>query len=229
MMNRDRHSTIGIVGLMLLVPFFWACGEEPAPPPKPKVVKQKIVAKKAAPQPAPAAAKKQPASASAAKPGAQKAAPVPKTDMSKPSTGAGQTAVELDSGQKAVDDWQPDEGEIIYVRAGKVDPFAPLFRDEPKPKDKEPVFVPKTPLQKMDLDQFKLVAILRSRKMGPRAMVEDTTGKGFVVQPGTYIGNKGGQVVRIEEDRLVVKEPGVDIYGKKIDIERPLTMKKGDI
>jgi Tfp pilus assembly protein PilP len=227
MMNRDRHSIIGIVGLMFLFPLFWACGEEPAPPKQPKVVKQKIVSTQAVPKPAPAPAPK----AATAKPAAAaKPAPMPKTDLSKPvKRPAGQASVEIDAGKQQVDDWSPEEGTLIYVRAGKVDPFAPLFRDEPKKDKKKPEFVPKTPLQKMDLDQFKLVAILRSRKMGPRGLVEDSTGKGFVVQPGTYIGNKGGQVIRIEEDRLIVKEPGEDMYGKEIEVERPLTMKKGDI
>jgi type IV pilus assembly protein PilP len=43
-------------------------------------------------------------------------------------------------------------------------------------------------------------------KMGNKALVEDATGKGYVLAVGTYVGQNDGIVKKILEDRIVVEE-----------------------
>ncbi len=70
-----------------------------------------------------------------------------------------------------------------------------------------------TPLEKLDLSQLKLVAILRAQS-GNRALVEEDSGKGYVIKKGTYIGTHSGKVAKILSDRIIVEEEVEDIYGK---------------
>jgi Tfp pilus assembly protein PilP len=66
---------------------------------------------------------------------------------------------------------------------------------------------PLTPLQKMPLSEVQsgLKAIIWG-EMGSKALVEDATGKGYVVQEGTYVGQNDGIVKRIFADKIVVEE-----------------------
>ena len=89
-------------------------------------------------------------------------------------------------------------------------PFLPLFSDAsaaPKEKKHKKQRNPKelTPLEKVDLSQLKLVATLRAAS-GNKALVEDSTGKGYVVKEGTYIGINSGSIIEITNKSIVVEE-----------------------
>jgi type IV pilus assembly protein PilP len=119
----------------------------------------------------------------------------------------------------------------LYTRKGRVDPFEPFLR-RPEPKDtgdpdSEEIRrrTPQTPLERIALSQLKLTAILRmSPEKGPIAMVEDPTGKGYVVKKGTWIGDQGGQVSEILSDRIIIQEQYKDVFGKiaEREIEKKL-------
>lgn len=109
-----------------------------------------------------------------------------------------------------------------YDPVGKIDPFKPLFSDAPTietttaniPKVvKRKKRIPRTPLERIDLSQLKLVGIVRSSDVD-RALVEEVNGKGYVVKKGTYIGVNAGKVVQILSDRIVVEEEVENILGK---------------
>ena len=117
----------------------------------------------------------------------------------------------------------------VYNPRGKIDPFEPLFRDKPavatgkaRPKKR----VPRTPLEKIDISQLKLVAIIQAGS-GNRALVEESNGKGYVIKPGTYIGTNSGKVVKIEKDKVIVAEEWEDVLGnvtlrnKEIKLPKP--------
>lgn len=116
----------------------------------------------------------------------------------------------------------------VYNPEGKIDPFAPLFRDEPvatpvkKEKEKR---IPVGPLEKVELSQLKLVAVVRAAS-GNRAMVEDASGKGFIVNKGTYIGTHSGRVAKIDKDRLIVEEEHEELTGKISIRNRELKLQK---
>ena len=68
------------------------------------------------------------------------------------------------------------------------------------------ICIPHTPLQKADLSQLKLVGIIRASSRN-RAMVEEASGRGYVIEKGTFIGINCGRVGRILKDRVIVDEP----------------------
>jgi type IV pilus assembly protein PilP len=118
-----------------------------------------------------------------------------------------------------------------YNPKGKVDPFAPLLRDESaavvgaKLKATGDPNRPKTPLEKIDLGQLKLVAIITAQ-VGNRALVEESSGKGYIIKEGTYIGLNSGKVVGIKADKVLVEEEFEDIYGKTITQKKEITLPK---
>jgi len=111
-----------------------------------------------------------------------------------------------------------------YSRKGKIDPFEPLVREKKKTtgkskggatvkKSNRKKRVPRTPLERIDLGQLKLTAIVLA-KSGNRALVEESTGKGYVIAKGTYIGTNAGKVIKIDKYKVVVAEEIEDITGK---------------
>lgn len=97
--------------------------------------------------------------------------------------------------------------EFRYVSAEKRDPFRPFIVLARAPG--EP---PLPPLQRYEIAQLRLVGIVLGGDRS-RAMVEDASGKGYVVSRGTRIGRRNGVVVRIEKDRLIVEEQYKDSAG----------------
>jgi Tfp pilus assembly protein PilP len=109
-----------------------------------------------------------------------------------------------------------DDTDQSYKAISSLDPFAPLIQEEP-PASPEPRKPEKprriiTPLEKMTLNQLKLVAVVMGENL-KIAMVEEASGKGYEVGIGTYMGKNQGQVVDIQFDRIVVKEMAADANG----------------
>jgi len=95
-----------------------------------------------------------------------------------------------------------------YDPTGKPDPFKPFILASAATEE-TPVVVHRqlTPLQKMPLSEIQagLKAIIWGQ-LGSKALVEDATGKGYVVQEGTYVGQHDGIVKKIYQDRIIVEE-----------------------
>lgn len=104
----------------------------------------------------------------------------------------------------------------VYNPTGKTDPFKPLFRDKPalpsagKKKKKR---IPRTPLERVALSQLKLTAIIMAPS-GNRALVQESSGKGYVIKKGTYIGLNSGKVENITKDKVIIAEEVEDSVGK---------------
>ena len=114
-----------------------------------------------------------------------------------------------------------------YDPTGKPDPFAALFSKESTTgvsEDTEPKR-PLTPLEKIDLSQLQLVAVLQAAS-GSRAMVEDATGKGYVLIPGTFVGLNSGVVTEILKDRVIVEEKTRDFLGRESTGKKELKLQK---
>jgi type IV pilus assembly protein PilP len=119
---------------------------------------------------------------------------------------------------------------LPYDPIGKVDPFQPLFKEEPKPKVDRKIQPqkpqrPRTPLERLDLGQLQLTAIIFSETK-PRAMVEEASGKGYVIQIGTYIGLERGQVTDIQRDRIIIEHSKTDDFGNTALRQRELKLQK---
>ena len=111
-----------------------------------------------------------------------------------------------------------DELAYVYDPTGKLDPFAPIFREQAssgevqQTTDKKTQRIPLTPLEQISLSQLKLVAVMLAPS-GDKALVEEVSGKGYIINEGTYIGMKSGRVVDILIDKVVVEEEVEDILG----------------
>ena len=101
-----------------------------------------------------------------------------------------------------------EEAEFSYNPSGKPDPFKPFIELTPVRSSRT---VPLTPLQKYDISQLKLVAII-STPEGNVALVEDGTQKGYFLKKGTWIGKNDGKVTKILKDRVIVEEVYQDIF-----------------
>ena len=121
----------------------------------------------------------------------------------------------------------PDEGSnaeeerlaYSYNPIGKRDPFRSFIsRDSVSIENR-----PETPLQKYEIDQFRLVAVIWGMDE-PVAMVEDPEGLGHFLRKGVLIGKNWGKVVRIMPSEIVVAEEYRDFEGKLIVNEIPLKL-----
>lgn len=110
---------------------------------------------------------------------------------------------------------QKQIAEEKYNSTGKTDPFIPLVggTDQSDKKESEKPTRILTPLEKMDLGQIRLVAVMSSGDEYT-AMVEEASGKGYIVDIGTYIGRNSGTVDRIENDRIIIKETTRNFLGE---------------
>lgn len=99
-------------------------------------------------------------------------------------------------------------------------PFRPFTLDLRPQYAGEPL----TPLERYDLPQLRVAAVLVDLQP-PRAMLEDSSGMGFIVTPGTPIGRNRGVVTAIESRRIVVEEKLLDYYGveqtQRVVLEMP--------
>jgi type IV pilus assembly protein PilP len=121
-----------------------------------------------------------------------------------------------------------------YDFRGRIDPFIPLVKDEPVKVEKKELVdakgevLPertKTPLEKIELSQLKLRAIIMAPS-GNKALVEESTGKGYIITKGTYIGRHEGKVIKILKDMVVVEELIENFEGKVTAQEKEIKLPK---
>jgi len=105
----------------------------------------------------------------------------------------------------------PPEEIFVYNPIGKRDPFRTFLTKENEDENGPA----RTDLQKYDIDQYKLVGIVWGNER-PRALVQDPTGEGFVMEIGTYIGKNWGKVTQIQSDVVVVTEEYEAMDGRLI-------------
>ncbi len=204
----DKHSVFisWIVCIICFFPVLWGCEKTSEPPLKSKQITKKII--------------------------------VEKKEVQTPTIKPKET-VQADisnSKQELVAEKSPATKKIniseisdLYDPEGKLNPFEPLFKKErvtlavgkTKIKRRKPL----TPLERVNLSQLTLVGIIRSPS-GNRALVQETTGKGYVVKKGTFIGTNSGKIIQILKDRIIIEEESEDIYGKVSIIKKPLKLQK---
>lgn len=204
-MMRNRAKLCIITIFVMAMTGLFSCSDDTPPAPQSQVVKKKIGGQPQKPNVKDAKAAVQPLDTQSKDDAVSK---------DKPAEGSeGKTATE----SKLVEESMAFAGG--YNPKGRFDPFEPLFKTETekKPVAKKPgsknTTRQRTPLERVALSQLKLSAIMRTTK-GNSAIVEDATGKGYVIRKGTYIGLNSGQVVKIEKDRVGIEEETEDISGE---------------
>lgn len=224
----DKHHIVigSFICLFCFFALLWGCDKPPESPQQTKKVTQKIAVAKTTEKKAPA----QPQKTDAQKPGLKEktevvaATPKPAQNLPKAESG-----VEKESAVSA----KAPKGETLslsdlYDPQGRLDPFEPLFQPRPvalAAKKMKRRSAPPTPLEKVSLSQLKLVAIIRAPDEN-KALVQETTGKGYIVKTGTYIGLNSGKVVQILRDRIVIEEEVEDVYGKTTISKKSLQLQK---
>ena len=101
--------------------------------------------------------------------------------------------------------------DYVYDSTGKPDPFRPFILEASRPK--EAAKKPLHPLQQYDLSQLNLVGIIW-QVQDPRAILQDSTGKGYIVTKGTLVGKNDGIVSEISESEVVVTEKYTNALGE---------------
>lgn len=142
---------------------------------------------------------------------APKPTKVPMPPAGKKTTAPAPTPAPVPSSVESKAEPAPIE-KYIYDPKGKTDPFKPLIVEKaeaapakPKPTSLEAALETATPLERVDLGQLKLVAVIWNIS-DPRGMVEDATGKGYILSVGTPIGKSRGKVTQINSSGIVVTE-----------------------
>jgi type IV pilus assembly protein PilP len=207
----SRYVKLGIVVFTILaIAMVTACSKEEKVTKQPPKVNRKVIPKNEKP------------GVVAAKDGdGEEAAVVAAGKQPGDAAGAGEQLAKPDDTDPALD---------LYNPAGKINPFAPLFEKEhvvaaAKQTKKRRRRGHLTPLEKVDLSQLTLLGTIMASS-GNRAMVADSSGKGYVVTAGTYIGMSSGRVVSILKDRIVVEEEVENILGKISLRKRELKLQK---
>jgi len=100
-----------------------------------------------------------------------------------------------------------------YNPQGRIDPFTPLVRPEVAAKKKNEKALPLNPLQRLGIEQLRLVGIVEGER-GRRAMVQDPSGKFYSLIQGTYIGLYNGRVENILKDSVIIREKFITDEGK---------------
>jgi type IV pilus assembly protein PilP len=101
------------------------------------------------------------------------------------------------------------DADETYNPIGRRDPFRP-----PRVNQQTLAGEARTPLQRYDLGQLRLVAVIYNAA-NPTAVVEDDAGLGYIVRVGTPIGANGGSIKAIEQGKVRVQEESIDFYGER--------------
>ena len=219
-MNRMKKIVLTAIVSVVIAATFSCKEKTPAPPAQ--VVNQKIAVQQQEPVQAPPSEPAQ--SETAPQPGKLVAPAEPEQATS---DGAGSTGGQPVSG--LIEESRNLAGG--YDPTGRFDPFEPLFREDSTAetasisKEKRKKRTPQTPLERVAISQLKLSAVMRTAT-GNSAIVEDASGKGYVIKKGTYIGLHSGQVVKIDKDRVLIEEEMENINGEFVIQNTELKLQK---
>jgi type IV pilus assembly protein PilP len=117
-----------------------------------------------------------------------------------------------------------------YLMENRPDPFMPFITEKAATKETgDPNEIvdksePLTGMQIFEPGQLSLVALLETEN-DKYAMVQDFTGKGYVISEGTKIG-KRGVVKTIEPNKVLIEETAETRAGKKIVTYIDMVLKK---
>jgi type IV pilus assembly protein PilP len=104
-----------------------------------------------------------------------------------------------------------------YDPTGKIDPFMPLIVDAPARQttvaQTRRVSKPLTPLQKYDLKDLQLVAVISTHSTAS-ALIQDPSGFGYIVKEGILIGKNEGVLKKIIGNGIIIEEQILNSLGE---------------
>jgi Tfp pilus assembly protein PilP len=135
-----------------------------------------------------------------------------KKKVTEPSKKPVEEKVKTDSIEEIKAKKDREKAAYSYDPTNKIDPFKSFIMVKKELEKKER---PKTYLETLDISQLTISAIVLGSK-GNWALVRDSKGDGHVIKIGTLIGKKSGQVIKILEKEIVVRESYKDIRGREV-------------
>lgn len=124
-----------------------------------------------------------------------------------------------------------NEEPFTYRVENRADPFLPFIAEKSTSErvNMDEIIDPDEPLTGMQLfepGQLTLVALIATGGR-PVAMVEDFTGKGYILTEGTKIG-KRGVVAEIASSKVIIQETAQTRAGKEIVTKVVMTLRKDE-
>lgn len=135
-----------------------------------------------------------------------------------------------DNGVAKPEKSEPEAPPFKYIVEGRRDPFIPFVTEKAASSGNEDMneIVEKdvvlSGMQLFEPGQLNLVALL-AKGAEHFAMVEDSTGKGYVIAKGTKIGRRG-VVVEIIPNKVLIEETAETRAGQKIVTKVVMVLKK---
>ncbi len=118
---------------------------------------------------------------------------------------------------------QEEEKKPEYQIIGIRDPFQPFAGINPgeigQGSDKGP-----DALQRLSISQVYVVGVILSKQN--RALIQDSSGMGYIITEGTLIGDNNGIVTRVAKDGVTIKQHFKDYMGRITTREVVLALKK---
>ena len=120
-----------------------------------------------------------------------------------------------------------DQALFEYLIEGRSDPFIPFISEKSQAAKMDeilPVEDQLTGMQLFEPGQLNLVAIVMADE-NDFAMVEDTTGKGYILRTGMEIGRRG-IITSILSNKVIIEETAFTRAGKKLTSNIVMLLKK---
>jgi len=114
-----------------------------------------------------------------------------------------------------------------YDFTGKKDPFRSFVVVSKTKLPLPPITEKRLPIQQTEVNQFKILGIITGLSEN-RAMVQDATGKSFVIKDGSVIGPHNGRVQKITATSIEITEQYRDDSGKIHNRVVKLTLPRKD-
>lgn len=120
-----------------------------------------------------------------------------------------------------------DQKFFEYLIEGRSDPFIPFISEKSQATKMDeilPVEDQLTGMQLFEPGQLNLVAVVMVED-NDFAMVEDTTGKGYILRTGMKVGRRG-IVTSIQSNKVTIEETAFTRAGKKLTSNIVMLLKK---
>ncbi len=133
------------------------------------------------------------------------------TPVSVPPSSVAPAAVQPQIQQQANIEKTPDSN-YNYYPLGKPDPFQPFVDVDIATKKKEERRVSTYPLERDEIEKFKLTGIIGDhiQRLAIVEIMDEGKLKFYPLLKGTHIGLHRGKVLEIMADRVIVEEPDKD-------------------
>jgi len=117
---------------------------------------------------------------------------------------------------------EEEQKKPAYQVIGIRDPFQPFSGINPL--DSAMGGLSGDPLQRLSVAQVYLVGVILGKQN--RALIQDTSGMGYIVTEGTLVGENNGIVTKVTKDSVTVKQHFKDYMGRVSTREVVLALRK---